>query len=482
MNPNDFITGGWTVIPSRNLVVRGDEHVRLEPRVMDVLVYLAERSGDVLTKEQLAERVWRAQHVGDDVVTATIYALRKALGDDARQPRFIETVPRRGYRWIAAVSAAAPARAEAEPVTRRETATNRFLRWKTLIIPTTLVLAVAGVAIGVNTWSTKQRTRHVASAASHEAYIKGRYFLDQRSIRGWRQAIEQFERAVALDPDDPAAHAGLADAYSAMSDFGVASSVEMRPRAMKAARRALELDPKSAEGHAALGRAQFLFDWDLAAAEGNLVRATTLGPEHMPAYQALAWLESARGRYAEAVTAARMALQLDPVNIARYTELAWVLGLSGRYDEASDQVDRALQLNPRSMEAHMIRSWVLENAGRPDAAFGAYEAALRAASVPEDSLKQIVVLYRAEGMAGIHRRLLNRRSDGIPMSNTFRAQLYARAGDLDRAVESLEKAYQTKEGALAWVNVEPSFRPLRDDARFRQIAARIGVSGGGRTR
>ena len=128
MNPNDFITGGSTVVPSRNLVVRGDVHVRLEPRVMVVLVYLAERSGEVLTKEQLAERVWRAQHVGDDVVTATIYALRKALGDDARQPRFIETVPRRGYRWIAAVSAAAPARAEPEPVTGRETATKRVLR------------------------------------------------------------------------------------------------------------------------------------------------------------------------------------------------------------------------------------------------------------------------------------------------------------------------------------------------------------------
>jgi hypothetical protein len=59
------------------------------------------------------------------------------------------------------------------------------------------------------------------------------------------------------------------------------------------------------------------------------------------------------------------------------------------------------------------------------------------------------------------------------MSETWRAQLYVRAGELERAIESLENAYRNREGALAWVNVEPGFGPLRPDARFQQIAARV---------
>src|SRR5262249_44026012 len=191
----------------------------------------------------------------------------------------------------------------------------------------------AAGSLWTETGSRSER-HHVPTPDAREAYVKGRYFLDQRSIRGWQQALEQFERAVALDPNDPAAHAGLADAYSAMSDFGVASPAEMRPRATTEAQRALDLDPRSAEAQQALGRTQFLFDWNFAAAERSLARAVVLDPDYMPAWQATAWVESARGQHAAAIRAAQRALQLDPVNIARYNELAWVLALGGRHDDA----------------------------------------------------------------------------------------------------------------------------------------------------
>src|SRR5262249_43697310 len=189
------------------------------------------------------------------------------------------------------------------------------------------------------------RRTHVAGAESHEAYLKGRFFLDQRSVKGWQRALEQFERAAALDPLDPAAQAALADTYSAMSDFGVASPGEMRPRALQASARALALDARSPEGLEARGRIEFLFDWNFEAAAKSLQQAIAIDPDLMPAYQALAWVESARGRHTVAAAAGRRALQLDPVNSARYTELAWVLVLGGRHDEALAEVDRGLELN-----------------------------------------------------------------------------------------------------------------------------------------
>ena len=107
-NRHGFVVGDWTVAPSRNVLVRGDEQVRVEPRVMDVLVHLARHAGHVVSKDDLVEQVWKCRHVTDDVLTVTIYALRKALGDDARRPRYIETVSRRGYRLIAPLQSLTP--------------------------------------------------------------------------------------------------------------------------------------------------------------------------------------------------------------------------------------------------------------------------------------------------------------------------------------------------------------------------------------
>jgi DNA-binding winged helix-turn-helix (wHTH) protein/tetratricopeptide (TPR) repeat protein len=470
--PNGFLVGDWQVAPPLNLLVRGDEQVRLEPRVMDVLVHLAERADEVVSKEELIEHVWKGRYTTDDVLSVAVYSLRKALGDDARRPRYVETVSRRGYRLIApvqpATGASTPMRTEApgQPEVRRP----RGSSWPAVAAAVALALAAAGAL-----WMLPvgRHRRHVPPAEAHEAYLKGRYFLDQRSIRGWRRALEQFERAVALDPRDPAAQAGLADTYSAMSDFGVASPAELRPRALQAARRALDLDPRSAEGQEALGRVQFLFDWDFAAAGRSLARAVALDPDYMPAQQATAWLESARGRHAAAAAAARRALQLDPVNTARYTELAWVLALGGRDGEALGEIERALQLNPRSSETYLMKGWTCEVAGQADAAFAAYREGLRLLGVPDEALQRMAAEYRATGLAGCYRGWLNRRGGGTLMSETRRAQLYVRMGELDHAIESLEHAYRKRESALAWVNVDPSFQLLRSDARFQQIAARV---------
>ena len=190
----------------------------------------------------------------------------------------------------------------------------------------------------------------------------------------------------------------------------------------------------------------------------------------------MAWLKSARGQNAQAIAAARRALQLDPVNTARYTELAWVLALGGHYDDALREIDRALQLNPRSAETCLMKGWTCELAGQPDAAFASYREGMRIWGAPEESLRRVDAVYRAKGLAGYYRGWLERggRSSNSPMSDTFRAMLYVRAGETDQAIKSLQQAYQKRESALAWVNVEPSFRVLRSDARFQQIAARVG--------
>lgn len=96
-----FYIDNWQVIPAEGEIKQGDITVHLEPKAMDVLVYLASHSGQVVTREQLEEDVWHGALVGYDAVTNTIIKLRKALQDNARNPKFIATIPKKGYQLIA---------------------------------------------------------------------------------------------------------------------------------------------------------------------------------------------------------------------------------------------------------------------------------------------------------------------------------------------------------------------------------------------
>ena len=98
-----FQVGDWLVDPAAGQITKGGRAVKLEPKVMDVLSYLALRPGELVTREDLERDVWKGAVVGYDSITTAVIKLRKALIDDARQPRYIATIPKRGYRLIAAV-------------------------------------------------------------------------------------------------------------------------------------------------------------------------------------------------------------------------------------------------------------------------------------------------------------------------------------------------------------------------------------------
>jgi len=146
-----FYIDKWRVSPEEGLLSRGDETARLEPKTMDVLVYLASHPDEVITREELEQHIWRGALVGYDAVTNTVIKLRKALKDNAREPRIIATIPKKGYKLVAPVdypaSEVAPAETEtgAPPTTGVITAKSRsWIGLKTgAVILSVLVLAGA---------------------------------------------------------------------------------------------------------------------------------------------------------------------------------------------------------------------------------------------------------------------------------------------------------------------------------------------------
>jgi len=110
----NFRIGEWRVQPQINCVSKNGSEVHLEPKVMQVLVLLSEHQGEVVSKDRLLQTVWPGVFVGEDVLTRSISEIRRVLADDARSPRFIQTIPKSGYRLIAPVTFDPPAARQAE--------------------------------------------------------------------------------------------------------------------------------------------------------------------------------------------------------------------------------------------------------------------------------------------------------------------------------------------------------------------------------
>ena len=104
----DVQVGAWLVQPCLDQIRRGEEIVRIEPRTMRLLLCFIARAGDVLSIQELLEQVWPRVRVTPDSVYQAVTTLRRLLGDDPRAPAYILTIPRRGYRLIAALDAALP--------------------------------------------------------------------------------------------------------------------------------------------------------------------------------------------------------------------------------------------------------------------------------------------------------------------------------------------------------------------------------------
>jgi len=162
-----FYINEWRVAPSEGVLARGNETVRLEPKAMQVLVYLASKAGQVISRDELERNVWSNELVGYGAVTNTVIKLRKALQDDTRNPRFINTIPKRGYQLVAAVSLFGPDDRSSRTVD--VDAPPPAARWRSRSVPRiAAILVVIAAALGTtftSLWPTGERDDNLPSIA-----------------------------------------------------------------------------------------------------------------------------------------------------------------------------------------------------------------------------------------------------------------------------------------------------------------------------
>lgn len=313
---------------------------------------------------------------------------------------------------------------------------------------------------------------------NHDAYwacLQGRYFLRRLTAAGAIRAVGLFEEAIAHDPEYAAAYAGLAMAYYVLSNMRLDPDTAMR-RARSAALRALELDDGSAEAHVALALVRAFYDWDWRGAEREFQRAIALQPSSTEAHGWYGTLLSLLGRYDEGVQQIKQALALDPLSLDVNARLALPFYLEGRYQLALEQTRRTLELDSTFYLSHTGLGAIYEELGNPGAAVREYERARRIYDSPEI----VAFLARAHAKAGERARALELLAEleaiaaDRYVSPYDLALVHEALGDAERALQLLERAYETRAEGMASLMVDPRFAALRSDPRFQALVRRMG--------
>lgn len=487
--------GPFLADPGLNVLVGPEGPVALEPKVMEVLLRLAARPGETVAPEELLATVWEGKFVVDAVVTRAISELRRALGDDAKAPRYIQTVARRGYRLIApvaAIAAIAAIAASAAPASPPSAAANaagerprlpelppaapsgagtppvrpRGLLWALLL----LVLATALTLRWTNLERAPASPASGVAAAPPEAFRL--YAQAQKALAGGscvaHQAIFDLERAIELAPTFAAAWEQLGWAkYNLVSSCGESGAAYAE--ALRAADRALELAPASTQALA--------LKIAVLTETGEAEKAWELAAPRIGASPQIAFLAAYAATYAGRLERAQALIE----EVARRD--ATFFGREGWTPNALlylGEPVRFLALLPSGGAplARFYRGYAHWREGRSQAAVQELAPAFR--ERPSDPFSRLAEALVAilEGRADDARLLLGQlalqrsRLAATDGEQTFRvAELLAAAGDRERALAEAERAVAQGFFCSRCFAGAPAFTPFASDPRFGALLA-----------
>lgn len=302
--------------------------------------------------------------------------------------------------------------------------------------------------------------RPTENAKAYESYLKGRHLWSKRTTEAVRASVECFRAAIEEDPNFALAYVGLADAYA----------IQAAPLAEPALRKALELDDTIGEAHASMGFYRMFYHWDLPMADHELRLAIELSPNYATAHQWYAISLAVRGRFEEAKSAMARAIECDPVSPNMRADMAQLCYFAGEHDAAVEHCRMALELDPNFLFAHQYLFAAHAGAGRRDEAVAALVRSMELAKeLPEAAA--IREAYAAKGWDGLRRwRIASGRESACSL-----AGLYAQAGEVDRAIEQLRKAYDARDFFVIFIGVDPDLAPLRTDPRYLDLVRRVGL-------
>lgn len=316
-----------------------------------------------------------------------------------------------------------------------------------------------------------------SDTTAYELYLKGRSLWAKRSGDNIPKAITFYEQAIARDPNYAVAYAGLASAYVLLPFYTGVPLQDAVPKAHDAALKAIQLNPKLAEPHVALGKVLEFVDLDLQGAAVEYRRAIELQPNHATAHQ---WLAGGPliclGRFDEAIAEGNRSVELDPLSPVINTDAGLNYYFAGRYDDAVAQLQKSVQLDPTFFYSQSNLGAALYMKGDLPGALAAFEKARQLSNDPF-MLAVLAVVKTKMGDSNIAKQTLadldkeDQRRQGLAYD---RALIHVALNNKEEAVRLLEQSYAEKDGPnIVFIKVEHLLDPLRGDPRFEALVQKV---------
>jgi TolB-like protein len=335
-------------------------------------------------------------------------------------------------------------------------------------IATAVAESLRVTLLGSEEKSTQMATNNVEA---HNAYLQGHFYFLRSNIEDHRKAVTYFDEAIRLDPNYALACTERAETWTLLGDLtGQRSTAYTKARSD--AERAVAIAPSLAEAHAALGWVRAFAEWKFAEGLSELQRAKELSPTNRTANDLLGRVIVYTGRMEEAEHQARQAVEIDPLSAAAQFTLGRVLFYAGKLDEADAAGRKMAELQPSAASSH--RWQVLVAVQRGDG-----ETALREAQLEPDERFRTFELALAHYIRGDKTAADAALADLIAHSQEGLAyqiaQVYAVRGEKDKAFEWLQIAFDNHDGGMPSLLVDPLLRGLRDDPRYKNLVAKVGL-------
>jgi DNA-binding winged helix-turn-helix (wHTH) protein/TolB-like protein/Flp pilus assembly protein TadD len=324
--------------------------------------------------------------------------------------------------------------------------------------------------------------RYTQNREAYEAYLRGRFFFDKRTSENYQQALSEFEKAIALDPNYALAYAGLSDVYALQANVSNgATRYGLYEKSRATALKALALDDRLAEAHTSLGWIKRVHDWNWTASEQEFKRALELNPNDVNARQWYGMLLATVGRTEEALSQIEKARELAPLSVIVLSNYFVVRQHRRDHRELPALAAQIARLDP-SWETHhrlsllaQLRNGNYQNVIEMGEAF----QARREKEPPPIYLAALLAIaYNKTGQTAKAAQLIEYLAERAKTASFAAYQLatvYAEIGRKDEALTFLQASFDSHDDRMVWLKVEPSFDTLRGDERFNQLMRKMNL-------
>ncbi|MFO6424094.1 winged helix-turn-helix domain-containing protein [Motilimonas sp. KMU-193] len=453
-----YRVGRWQLMPNTNSIKSTDQEVRLDQKQFELLTYMVSRAGEDISKSDIFDHVWAGKVVTEDVIYVAINGLRKALGDKARTPEYIKTLPGKGYRLIAQVETCS------QPI-KNKTKPRKILTISALLCVT------AAIAMGLSIWLTPEKSE--LSGAQLENFQRAKYLLMQ-TPEHYPEAISLLQEIISIEPNFGPAYVQLASAKMHKIHQNDAELLANKEQIEAMLLRALNYDDTDKWAQQRLANLYFLIFRDHEKAQHHFELSLPDATSHYYYSQFLLAL----GDIAGATKQLNAYVDLDPAAYSKETA-AWIYTMSRDYQRAEQELEKISQLNQNNFYFHVSRQAIAELKGDENTAFEELHWLMQQAGYPAEDLTQVKTAFHQGGLKATYHWLAFEDKKHLSIGQYYPPVSLARyaigAGDYQAAIGWLKQAQTAQKIELMWIAIDPKYQALHSMAEFKQLVDELGL-------